>query len=103
MNDSHDHVQTGGESGHRPDGGPGESFWRSTPGIVTIAFLAIVAFFLLAEHRAHVVPWLPWLILLACPLLHVLMHGGHRGHGAHHRGQLEAPRPHSEKEGGRHG
>jgi hypothetical protein len=31
---------------------------------------------------------LPWLILLACPLLHVFMHGGHAGHGGHdHHGQ----------------
>ncbi|MGT2467613.1 DUF2933 domain-containing protein (plasmid) [Mesorhizobium atlanticum] len=45
---------------------------------MTIAFLAIGAFFLVSEHRAHVVPWLPWLILLACPLLH-FGHGGHGG------------------------
>lgn len=44
-------------------------------------FAIIGAFFLLAEHRAHVVPFLPWLILLACPLMHMFMHGGHRGHG----------------------
>src|SRR5581483_5504246 len=31
-------------------------------------FLAIAAFFLLTEHRAHVLGWLPFLILLACPL-----------------------------------
>lgn len=55
-------------------------FWGSRTGLVTIAFLAIGAFFLVSEHRAHVVPWLPWLILLACPLLH-FMHGGHGGHG----------------------
>jgi hypothetical protein len=57
------------------------SFWRSTTGLVTIGFLVIGAFFLIAEHRAHVIPWLPWLILLACPLLHVFMHGGNGGHG----------------------
>jgi hypothetical protein len=58
-------------------------FWSSRTGLVTIAFLAIGAFFLVSEHRAHVIPWLPWLILLACPLLHVFMHGGHGGHGGH--------------------
>ena len=62
-------------------------FWRSKTGLVTIAFLAISAFFLVTEHRAHVLGWLPWLILLACPLL-MFMHGGHGGHGSHggHRG-----------------
>jgi hypothetical protein len=26
---------------------------------------------------------LPYLLLLACPLMHVFMHGGHGGHGGH--------------------
>ncbi len=46
--------------------------------------LAILLFFLLAEHRAHFLGFLPWLLLIACPLLHVFMHrshGGHEGHG----------------------
>lgn len=44
-------------------------------------FLAFVVYFLITEHWAHIVPYLPWLILLACPLMHIFMHGGH-GHGA---------------------
>ncbi|UYQ73427.1 DUF2933 domain-containing protein [Pelagibacterium flavum] len=43
-------------------------------------FLAIGAFYLIAEHRAHLLGWLPWLIILACPLLHIFMHGSHGGH-----------------------
>ncbi|MHB8666027.1 MAG: DUF2933 domain-containing protein [Burkholderiales bacterium] len=48
-------------------------------------FAVIAAFFLIAEHRAHLVGWLafwPYLLLLACPLMHLFMHGGH-GHGGH--------------------
>ncbi|NJO34307.1 MAG: DUF2933 domain-containing protein [Rhodospirillales bacterium] len=30
---------------------------------------------------------LPFLLILACPLLHMFMHGGHGGHGAHARDQ----------------
>ncbi|NIN36516.1 MAG: DUF2933 domain-containing protein [Gammaproteobacteria bacterium] len=45
-------------------------------------FLAFIVYFLITEHWAHIVPYLPWLILLACPLLHIFMHGGH-GHGSH--------------------
>ena len=46
------------------------------------AFLAIAGFFLLAEHRAHVVEYLPLALLAACLLLHLLHgHGGHGGHG----------------------
>lgn len=44
---------------------------------ICIAFLAIAGFFLLTEHRAHAFGALPYLLLLACPLLHLL----HRGHG----------------------
>ena len=50
--------------------------------IVMIAFAAIGAFLLLAEHRAHVLPFLPWLLLAACPLMHIFMHRGH-GRGSH--------------------
>ena len=52
--------------------------------IVLIGFLVIGGYFLVTEHRAHIVtaiPYLAWLLLLACPLLHMFMHGGHGGHG----------------------
>ncbi|WP_011583177.1 MULTISPECIES: DUF2933 domain-containing protein [Chelativorans] len=54
-----------------------------SPSAATIAlwgFLAIGAFYLIAEHRAHLLGWLPWLIILACPLLHIFMHRSHGGH-----------------------
>lgn len=60
-------------------------FWTSKGGLVTIAFLLIAAFFLLSEHRAHFFGFLPFLLLLACPLLHMFMHGGHGGHRGHGR------------------
>lgn len=44
-------------------------------------FLAIAGFFLIAEHRAHVYQYLPFLLLAACPLMH-LFHG-HGHHGGH--------------------
>ncbi len=46
-----------------------------------IGFLAIAAFFLLTEHRAHLLGVLPFLLLALCPLLHFFGHGGH-DHGA---------------------
>lgn len=51
--------------------------------IAGIAFFAIAGFFLLGEHRVHALGLLPWLLLLACPFLHMFMHGGHGAHGAH--------------------
>ena len=56
--------------------------WRQPFGLVLIGFLAIAGFFLLTEHTAHVFGALPWLLLLACPLMHLFMHRGHRSH--HH-------------------
>jgi Flp pilus assembly protein TadB len=50
-----------------------------------IAFIAIAAYFLILEHKAHlsgVLYYWPLLLLLACPLLHVFMHRGHRRHGS---------------------
>ena len=53
----------------------------NTKGLVLFAFLAIVAFFLVTEHRAHLFGILPYLLVLACPLLHWLMHDeGFVGH-----------------------
>ena len=46
-----------------------------------IVFAVIAAFYLLSEHRAHLLGALPFLLLLACPLMHLFMHGGHGGHG----------------------
>ena len=57
-------------------------FWRSRAGLAAIGFLLIAAFLLVSEHRAHALGYLPFLLLLACPLLHVFMHGRH-GHGGH--------------------
>jgi len=40
-------------------------------------FLAIAAFFLWEEHRAHLLGALPYILLLACPVMHLFMHHGH--------------------------
>ena len=58
------------------------SFWKSRTGISLCAFVAIAAVLLVLEHRAHALQWLPFALLLACPLLHLFHgHGGHGGHG----------------------
>ncbi len=63
----------------------GATNWlRSRAGLALCGFLAIAAFFLWTEHRAHLLGILPYLLLLACPFMHWLMHGGHGGHGGNH-------------------
>lgn len=67
-----------------------KSFWLTPNGLAAIALIGAVAYFLLVEHRAHLLQWLPWLIIALCPLLHVFMHRGHgrddddrHGHSGH--------------------
>ena len=51
---------------------------------VFIVFLLVAGYFLIMEHRAHLggaLYYLPFLLLLACPLLHLFHHGGHGGGG----------------------
>ena len=57
-----------------------EPFWRSRAGLALLGFLAIAAFFLLTEHRAHLLGALPLVLLVLCLLLHFFGHGGHGGH-----------------------
>lgn len=65
-----------------PQHPPPERSWLWSPsGLVLLAFLAIAAFFLITEHRAHVLGALPYVLFLLCPILHLLMHGRHRHTG----------------------
>lgn len=50
-------------------------------------FLAIALAFLALEHRVHLLGALPYLLLLACPLMHLFMH--HGGHGQEHHDDAE--------------
>lgn len=58
------------------------SWWRTPTGIAVVGFVLVGTFYVLREHWGHALGALPYLLLLACPLMHLFMH---RGHG-HHRG-----------------
>jgi hypothetical protein len=47
--------------------------------------VAGAALYLLGGHEAHALVVLPYLLLLACPLMHLFMHRGHgsTSHGSH--------------------
>lgn len=49
--------------------------------IALLSLGIITAFYVLREHWSHALGVLPYLLLLACPLLHLLH--GHGGHGRH--------------------
>lgn len=48
-------------------------WWRSWPGIGGLGLLALAALYLSVTYPAHVVTVLPYLALLACPLMMLVM------------------------------
>jgi len=67
-----------------------EPLWKTKGGIVLIGFMAVAGFYLLTQHTAHVFGVLPFLLILACPLMHLFMHHGHRHH---HGNSMGVARP----------
>ncbi len=63
------------------------SRWRTRSNIAFVIFLVIGGYFLWTEHRAHVIEFLPWVLLLACLGMHMFMHGGHGSHEPHDNGE----------------
>jgi hypothetical protein len=54
--------------------------WASPAYIALFGFVLVISYILFTEHMAHVVWYLPWLLLIACPLMHIFHHHGHQ-HG----------------------
>jgi hypothetical protein len=76
-------------SAHEPRraGGPAEKVREGGNSIARASVRALLAFgavlaalFLIAEHRGHTLGVLPYLLLVACPILHLFWHGRHGGH-----------------------
>jgi len=61
---------------------------RSVIVVVGWVVAAFAAAYVLIAHRAHALEWLPFALLLACPLMHIFMHGRH-GHRGGHAGGSE--------------
>ena len=61
------------------------TFFGSKFGLAICLFLAALGVYLLWTHTGHVVAALPYLILLACPLMHIFghRHGGNKNQ--HHQ------------------
>ena len=55
--------------------------WRTPAGVFMVLAGLVGLYYLLTEHLTHLSQALPYLVLLACPLMH-LFHG--HGHGGHH-------------------
>lgn len=61
-----------------------KSFFTAKASFLLLCGLA--AAFVLYWHWQHVIDALPFLVVLACPLMHLFMHHGHGSH-THHKEQ----------------
>ena len=54
--------------------------------MTAVALASAGLFWLLREHWGHALGLAPYLLFLACPILHFFMHRGHgHGHGGNHQ------------------
>lgn len=73
------------DSSHDNSSHEHENWFFSRTGIATVVALAVIGFLMYTGHSAHLLGFLPYLLILSCPLMHVFMHGGHHGH--HHNSE----------------
>jgi len=59
-----------------PSASSGKGIWR----VITITIAVMVIYYLLTRHAAHTFGVLPYLLILACSLMHLF---GHHHHGKH--------------------
>ncbi len=61
---------------------PLRGFLGSMSGWAVTLSLAVLGFYLLWNHTGHILLAVPYLVLLACPLMHLFgHHHGHHGRG----------------------
>ena len=59
------------------------SCFKSYRGKAVLGLAVLLGGYFVIWHSAHVAAVLPFLVLAACPLMHIFMHKGH----GHHHGQ----------------
>lgn len=74
---------------HEQLSSPATAWYRTRNGRFLLLLAGVGGIYVLIEHWAHALPYLPWLLLLACPLMHVFMHHGHGGHGHGDHGTVD--------------
>ena len=72
--------------------------WRHAAGMAVATAAIVAGFYLLREHGGHMLGLWPYLLLLACPLMHLMHgHGGH-SHSGHADHTPEPQRTKAERE-----
>jgi hypothetical protein len=62
------------------------SWWRTPAGLMFLALLVAAMAFWATGHRAHIMVVVPYLVLMACPLMHLFHHRKHQGRYGHDAG-----------------
>ena len=62
-------------------------FWTSLHGMATLILTGVALYFIFVDHSAHILPYIPFLIILWGPLMHIFMHKGHGDHGENSKGE----------------
>ena len=65
-----------------------KSFFGSTTGLIVSLIAAALGAYLLVYHLVHVALVVPYLFLLACPLMHFMHRGHHHGGGINRDGNV---------------
>jgi hypothetical protein len=73
---------------HAPHESGLKDWLYSRTGGATCIALMVLGFLIYTGHSAHLFGAVPYLLILACPLMHLFMHGGH-GHHHHHEEKEE--------------
>jgi len=60
--------------------------------LILLCVLLAAGYFFWADHEVHIFGWLPYILLLLCLLLHLLMYRGHGGHHGGHEHRSERKR-----------
>ena len=76
-----------------PQQAPPRSRWLSPLGIFMLVAGAVGVYYLLTEHLTHLTQAIPYLFLLACPLMHLLHGHGHHSHHDHGQPKDGSPPP----------
>lgn len=84
----HSHESHGEQSN-----GNGQNWLFSRTGIATLVAVSVLGFLIYEGHGAHLLGFLPYLLILSCPLMHIFMHGGHGGHHHHDEEREDETKP----------
>ena len=63
-------------------------WWRTPASLIFLALLVAAVAFWATGHKAHILVTVPYLVLLACPLMHLFHHRQHRGRHKHDAGDV---------------